>query len=459
MGEPDEGVREKVLSMAAVLTAVHGRLRDLSGTLPDEEEAGPEGEVRQPGLKSILSCVLQDDLEPAIRGLLGTVEQEPESPADYHEVVGRVNAALPRLLREHERRRRELQALAGELVALDDEERRLVLKEQRFHRADLVDELVDQAGSALPESPARGEELARLAQDLALHLPDPLEAGEGQARAACRLAHARRLAGDHAGAAQLLSAVSLYQGEGEVEGEVCRALALLRWEEGRLEEAAALLTRAAAVWALEESSHEEAACQVLWALLLIEEGRAKDVVPLLREELPALVDTWLTLYGSLGFALGLAEQGLEDRARAVRAEGAALVRRAPVGAYLYALWLEGEIAASLSETAVAVSLFEDLRREALTAGLAVEASIATLALASLDLEGGAGSAPGEARAAELEARFPEVKSLAGVVGMLRDFPNQVSSGGSPRELAAVVGATFRRVLGVSNAPSAPRPFI
>jgi len=124
-----------------------------------------------------------------------------------------------------------------------------------------------------------------------------LENREGQAHALCGLAHARRLGGDLSGAEQALSEAMIFACCAGEEAELGRALALLRWEQGRMLEARALLVEAEALWADDEEPHEEAACRVLRALLAVEKGRAPDAVELLHDGLPLLVDPGLHAYG------------------------------------------------------------------------------------------------------------------------------------------------------------------
>jgi hypothetical protein len=458
MGE--DAVRDRLRAIAAALTAIRGRLEELSSALPEEEA---EGEESGPGLRSIISCVLTDSLDIAILDLLRAAEQEPAPPArpgraegrTYGAVMSRLDRELPRRLAERERERREAEELFLDLATADGAGRAAALEEERFHRTLVVDRLLEEAASALPDDPGRSAELAGLAATVAGHLADVVDAMDGRARAACRLAHARRLAGDLAGAEQALAEAALCPGDTEVQAELCRALALVRWEQGRTEEAAALLDRAAALWAEEAVLHEEGACRVLRALLLVEEGKAADVVGLLRDELPLLADPWLALYGRLALALGLAERGLDPRARAMRDEGVALVHRLPPAAHLYALRLKGEIAACLCEHTTAEDLFDELRREALECRWLPEAAVATLALACLDEERGEDREAARARAAELAATFGDAEGVDGVLAALREFPAAIAD---PRELAVPLAATLLRLLRLRGVRSAPLPF-
>lgn len=461
-------IPERLRALAAALTEIRGRLAELSAELPEEEPQG-EGEESGPGLRSILSCILTDALDIAIRDLGRAAEQEGAAARYavghvgtggqvYAAVIARIDRALPHLLAEHERERREAEELFIDLASSEGTERAAALADERFHRTLVVEKLLEESGSALPEDPTRAEEFAGLATAVAGHLADAIEAMEGRARAACCVGNARRLASDLAGAERALAEAGLNPGDAGVQAEFCRALALLRWEQGRYAEAAALLEGAAALRAEEEALHEEGACRVLRALLLVEEGRAAEVVGLLEGNLPLLADPWLTLYGGLALAFGLAESGFEDKARAVRDESAALVHRTPRAAHLYALRQEGAIAASLGEVVAGEALFEELRLAALEDRLLPEAALATLALMHLDVERGAGREPARERAAALAAAFSGTEGLDGVMAALSGFPNQLAAAESPGDLAATLTADVLRLLRLRGVHSAPLPF-
>ena len=462
-------IGEQLHALAAALTAIHGRLEVLSAELPDEEPRG-EADVSQPSLRSIISCVLKDALDIAIRDLLRAAEKEAatmpqlsgQPPADgetYEAVMERLENALPDLLAQQQRRGQEANDLFMSLMASEGVDRVVAVADERFHRALLVDKLLAEAGGALPEDPARAEELAGLAAVVAAHLADMVESMEWRARAVCRLAQARRISGDLAGAERLLAEAALYPGDPGVQAELCRALALLRWEQGRNAEAAALLDRAAALWAEDEMPHEEGACRVLRVLLLVDEGKAAEVVGLLRGELPLLAAPCLARYGGLALALGLAERGLRDKARAMRDENAALPDVASSRARLYALRLEGEIATRLGELAAAAALYEELRCAAFERRSLPEAAVATLALVHLDRERGTPPERASERAGALSATFSGAAGLDGVLVVLRELPQQLAAAECPGDLAATLTADVLRLLRLRGVQSAPLPLI
>ena len=67
-GDRSASVQTELRSIAAALTTARGRLLALASTLPEEEPEGEE-EESSPGLRSIISCVLKDALDVAIRDL------------------------------------------------------------------------------------------------------------------------------------------------------------------------------------------------------------------------------------------------------------------------------------------------------------------------------------------------------------------------------------------------------
>jgi tetratricopeptide (TPR) repeat protein len=267
-------VGEILRAMAAVLTVVRGRLAEVCEGLPEEEPAvdpAPDEEESVPSLRSVVGCIVTDSLDPAIRDLLRAAEQEAPAPLaaagelDPMEVsamslpMSRLARELQRRIAEHQREAQEAEELYAELMVIEAEQLVPIFEDPRFRRAALVEKLLEASRDALPDGPQRAEELAALASALAVYLSDADEAAEGRVRAACRRADARRLAGDRAGAERALGEATLHSGDTGAQAELCRALGLLRWEEGRIDEAAALLERAAALWAEEEVTHEESA--------------------------------------------------------------------------------------------------------------------------------------------------------------------------------------------------------
>ncbi len=380
--------------------------------------------------------------------------EEPRYQGLWRQLAGR----LPRLVAAAERERQETETLLADLASLGDAERRARIEEPRFHRLVVVERLLETAQAALPAEPAAAEARATLAAALAGKLADADEAMEGRARAACWIAQARRIACDETGAEQALSEATLYAVHGEEQALLCRALGLLRWEQGRLDEAAALLERAAELSAGAELPHEEGACRVLRALLMLEEGKVRDAVGPLRDGLPLLIDPGLTAYGGLALALGLAERGQARRARTQRDESAPLVPLAPAAARLLALRLQGLTALALGEPAEADEILAALRREALAAGRLPEAAVATLALARLDVERRAERDTGRRRIAELAATFRGAEGLDGILAALRDYPAQMPAGESLPDFTSSLMATFLRILRLRGVRSAPLPF-
>jgi tetratricopeptide (TPR) repeat protein len=153
----------------------------------------------------------------------------------------------------------------------------------------LAELLLEESGRLQPGEPEVSEELARLALLIATasHAPEAAARVEGvKALGYCLLGNARRLQEDLAEAEEAFrdAAFHLVQPPDSCERAFyCRMLALLRREQGRMEEAVALLWRAAGIYRGAGETAEEGACLAeLGSLLLEEEEHDRAVPPLTR---------------------------------------------------------------------------------------------------------------------------------------------------------------------------------
>ncbi|HYG62378.1 MAG TPA: hypothetical protein VEL74_07340, partial [Thermoanaerobaculia bacterium] len=160
---------------------------------------------------------------------------------DYDPMFRRLEANLVHL--EEERRRHgEAARLVAELCSLPPKEREKAIKSLRFERADVLHALLREGEARQEAAPAEAVALGRLAVGLARRLSWP-EAGQkaaARARALILTAGFCRLAGQESLAADLLRRAIPWLAEPRVRGDYCRTLALLRWQQGRTEEAIAL---------------------------------------------------------------------------------------------------------------------------------------------------------------------------------------------------------------------------
>lgn len=186
----------------------------------------------------------------------------------------------------------------------------------------MADFLLDESADAAAVEPGDAEELAELAVQIA-GLPHPEEAGRVEAvkaRGYCLLGNARRLRGDLAGAEEALRRAGLHLMQPPDSPE--RAffgwqLALLRHEQGRVEEAVAGLWRAAGIYGESGDPDSEGSCLAALGALLLEEGEHERAVhPLIRagELLDPDRDLWLLAQVRLGLALCHAALGFPVRA-------------------------------------------------------------------------------------------------------------------------------------------------
>lgn len=211
--------------------------------------------------------------------------------------------------------RKEAEWLFDGLMRLSPKKRTEAAKDPRYHRADLLDLILEKSEAAQAEDVNRAAELAWLAVSLATNIDaDDVGLRKHLVRAFCLAGNPRRMAGDRSAAESAFDNASFFLSDEPPErGLYCRALALLRWDQGRLDEAAALLRYAACAYGEKEDSVEEGACLALLGLLYTEaEEFFPAIVPLLRAQL-ALVPTrrhdWLLARSHLSLLLCLAEEG------------------------------------------------------------------------------------------------------------------------------------------------------
>jgi hypothetical protein len=205
-------------------------------------------------------------------GALEIAEPAPPPPLpEDGDGTGSLLASLNRLRSTLGRERAVAPALASELLALAPERREDRLRQDsRFQTWGLCELLLTKSLETL-EEPVTAGSLAALALAGADRLdPDehpPAVVADLKARAWAAAGEARRRQGDHAGAEVALRAAAgcLAQGTGDllVEARLLEFEALLRREQGRGGEAAALLKLAAARY--RESGEEQLLERVLAA--------------------------------------------------------------------------------------------------------------------------------------------------------------------------------------------------
>jgi len=338
-----------------------------------------------------------------------------------------------------------------------------LLRQTRFQSLDLLDLLLESSQDAQLADPARAEDLSHLAARLAATLSeDEPEAVAALPRAFGLGANARRLRQDVTGAdAMLAKAAPFLEFTGE-RALYSRVAALVRWEQGRPDEADALLRNAIRLFGEEELVPEVACCRGLLGLLQMEQRGLGD-------PLPSLLDGWvemsrelrpaLALRVVLSAAVCLAERRQMDRARMKLREAWRLLSE--VGdprELLRASWLEARALGRLGDREEALQMLESVRLR-----LFLEPSPAEAALVSIDLglvlaESGR-AAEIESLAEALRKAFPDEAHLIVATGGLLRFAELAldAEPGLPA-LARHAIATMLRTFRVARLSLQPMPF-
>lgn len=276
------------------------------------------------------------------------------------------------------------------LVSASPDTQMLLSTDERFHRLDLLEMLLVQAQSSQLTSCQEAERLATLADQLGQRIQDDPDAARSiRLRAHCRLANGYRLHGRLSTADQALCSAHAFldarPGEQEEDRAIfSRALALLRWQQGRLEEALALLRHTSSLFLTCSLRFERNTSSLLLALLEHEMGMFESLLETMAPLLDETFDkSWHPSLTSRAFLTFAAVAASRTKQLAISAFQAGLRFLAYVSDPLEQLRLysfEGRARACLGYAEPAEKLLDSVRRRYLHARLEID-----LILASLDL--------------------------------------------------------------------------
>lgn len=390
------------------------------------------------------------------------MEPFPVDDEETAQDLGRLLELLPGKLAEQERRREEARQLFEELTAAPPDRQGEMLRTSRFRSLGLLDFLIEESHASQPENPPHADDLAQLAAHLAALLADTEpEAVPALALAFCLGANARRLGNDTAGADALLERAAPFLEFPSERAVYCRFAGLIRWEQGRADEAAALLSYAGRLYRSEGLGGEHGICRGLLGLLLQEEPGLGDCrAPLeegwacfLRPEGRALPAVRV----GLGLAACLADRGEADRARGLLKEVWRLYEKASdEREMLRIFWHEARVLARLGQKGEALEMLEAVRRK-----LVDEPSPAEMALVSLDMslvlsESGR-AAEVEALAQALLTAFPEEPTMLLAAGNLSNLGDLAALG--QLGVQGRAATTLRRTFRLCGLRMRPFPFV
>lgn len=438
-----EGALQSIQEIGEGLKPLERRLGEVAERLPPEaDEVGPL--LIAARLRSNLECIHRDSLAPAVREL--------------HDVAGTV-AREVREAKAWQERRSAAATLLSELLAREEPERGRLLENPRFQSPDLVELLLEESGRHQLGSPQEAESLARLAGRIADRLPP--DAGQGpevSARSRYLAGNALRLQGElDAAETAFARAASLVDRRAD-RALFSRGLALLRWEQGRLDEGVALLARAAELFIDSQLYPDAHACGQLLGLLYAEMAQPGKAILHLEPAQAAdpAVRPWLSARASLTLAYALAGR---DRQRARE------VLRQAVGLYpsiqdpeelTFLVRLEGRAHARLGDLDMAEALLDRVYRKRLQNPRGAELALASLDLLALRIA--AGLSPKLAELVKAQARLAPEEGREIVTEGLRSLRQRTRSGEDPWRCADDLSFWLLRMLRLHRVRLEPLPF-
>ena len=306
----------------------------------------------------------------------------------YENVWVNLKARAPEHQRMARARRQTAEQLMAELFSSPPKVWQARIRgEARFHSQDLLERLLEVCHGALPFEPRRAADVSKAALDLGHLLGQKAPntaAVESLCRALCLGGHALRLLGDHRQADGLLARVALFTDDPSGRAFFCRAYGLLRWDQGRTEEAEALLLHAQRRYLEMGDESETGACAALLGLLYCESGEwdsAESALLKARSGLVARQAPWLAAHAQLALARCLALVNRKAEAQELQQEVSSLYPSVPAKEALVSLlWREAQVAEALGDLTEAARVLDAVRRSYLERGFLPEATVTTLQL-------------------------------------------------------------------------------
>ncbi|HEX7185165.1 MAG TPA: hypothetical protein VF756_25290 [Thermoanaerobaculia bacterium] len=431
--------------------------------------------IHEQSLETILSDA-EGESGPAILHLLTCAECRDTARTQLLAQPLRVRDPLDALLAklggeligELEGERAQAEQLLEELLAVAPQNRSRAVWQGRFRKRSLAERLLEESHRRQEAEPRESARLAHLAAAIAGRFLGTAEDAPARAIlvwAGCLAGNAWRLEGRFLKAERALGRAASYLSpwhEPREQGLYCRAVGLLRWEQGRLAEAEALLRQAGRGFAGQGMDGEEAATLALLGLLYTETERTECAVNALlraRSQLDAEARPWLALRAGLSQALGLARLGRRAKARGVRHEMWRLVPAVKdAGELTRAYWLEGRVAVQTGDVEDGRNLLESVRRKLIEERCFGDAALATLDLGALLARlGWAGDV--EPLGGEVEAAFPGARGVTELLSGLRALSRAAAQGGAAVDgRRAEASFELRRVVRLAGGRMGTLPF-
>lgn len=287
-----------------------------------------------------------------------------------------------------------------ELMRLKSRDRRLKVERaiKRFRNPLLIDLLLERSRELVSIDLLEAQEVAELAQEVALRLPDRYGADVLQsslARAKAYRANAMRVSGDLRAAdrafAEILDHLDLLP-DPLVRAEIWSFTASLRKDQRRFAEAEQLHDQAMTVYRQLGSPSDQSKNLISGAYLAHEQGRIDLSIERLREALEVLSpgeDLRLELYVGHNLAWTLCEAREYEEARKVKAAHQPLYERFSDPLVRWrGQWLDGRIANGLGQCERAENSFLRVRQHFIDADIGFDAALVSLDLAMLYMEQG-----------------------------------------------------------------------